>query len=1819
MTLRLFLALTDAGNATEESVSMTAIASFPVVDSLDDYLMSSDTWSDHDALNTIENQLTTFLAPLNAEEQKRYLALCREEPRLKQTLAESLQGFKARFERSAKHDLRTALYEETGQYIDLEKSRLHTKTLKIPPRTDAKDPIELIYRIIEQHQKSRSRRALDPSAPVEEVISVSLWQAAKENFSFTGATASFPSGFDFQRHSSISAVCEDSTQRASLSVDRFISIVRSLDLGSRLRHELHERMTSRINDQLSAYQKASLELAVLEALRRPMLSGADQPSVEKLMQAMADKQVMNTQFYSLDFGRDYLPNFGDLQLLPLPFCLMRFERGAPQGVFSYFPDRPGGALRYHLTSALALKDLREQIREDAGTGRITWLTRTLSLMNQADFYGKLKVPNVDESELTTPARWLYRAFGDTEPPARRINLVKTPQPEREQSSSVLDTLTRTQSLRLLADITHTATTRRSLDWQTLIDTLHWMASETLELLLLPLPGGVLGLNPLMISASLGTLAYQSLVASIELASGKKMEFVQAVTDVAELVITARIQTIGARLSARRTRALIESLGRPRTVTQAAGNSLWLSDLRPYTPLAQTTVDGLAVDAQGLIRKDGKLYVRIKLDTETRVGEVILDNDTGRYHLMHPDAGRYRPAMVFDPITRFWKLAPVDISTLSDTQLLQKMLRRDLPPLDEQELGRLLTGSGLSRSKLERIWQGDETVPWEANQAIGELQVRKALDQLQEALDSPDAELAPYADKALPALLARQLQAPLQIETREPGTLSRYADLQRPAAKPKPTIMLIEAQPGRYQPAYDPKSGETGTLLETTLRAYEQLNRRSWTSETAGATTGQTFQQRLAHLRKALARDIRDHQHALYLALLDTPTRSQLKPSHPAYTFAPVSQPDKPLKPAVGVLRERFPGLSQAAAIDLVDKHSSLQAIALDTRLEPSVLAAVQASQQQSRIISALASWADRAERGLGEDSEALFCRLLCTLPRWPANLNIRIDSGIDSSGRPIISAMPSRSYGQEDATTTLRLFRNDKLYMGFDATGGLIYGPSAEHSLAGSLLRSLNDTQRDALGYRLDEQRRLVDDLFRLAQDHREDLKDLLPVSDQYLLTPGRLAHFRQDKHLPIADEEQSLYNFAGKRYATIDGGAYQVLDDREASTPGRKVYRIVRPGDPVATDPENRYVATRPGRSEPITRRADGQWVGIVVGGAGGMPRKMGRLEAIKQQDTQLLHELETHHRALQASQNRLPSLRDAIDLAADDNARRVARIAHEVYLRTHLNLLEQHIKRYETHQQLWIKKQATNLYRNELQSMRFNQVEYYSRLFLAEDDNFIALVGPSRPNPLTHLQQFRDFNRKMLTSLEKRVPILEQRQAAIASVLAMTPGGQTEQRIGQLTQGTPSTLRAIDMGKLIALSNLYSAGDPVNPSAPPTYHFEATQEMTRFREVFVALDQIKLIPEDKQIAVLDNLLEQTSGIRENLEAMSDYPAASTETAHQKAMIDILNGFNDDIVGELEQRYTQARSNEALSTSVDAIDLDFLPAQPSTSHFPPPRKRLIKVRRGGQDHLKLGQERITDNGETLVDIIEEDKPGLPFQSYRQVNGQWQGTRNATPSLPAEQPSKLPATRLSEANQLLGQVESYLAKAHRDERARQNPSNIVEYLNARAERLDQHATDIAALSTVEAPQAQALAARLRQASQDLRNEGEHIRLRLYKDPNVLNVQRLLYLIEQDQVDIRKLQDRVERGKGARKNYLDVYSIRDKASQNELWHAHFHYARKDTAPRNFELKGGHLKTLAQSRLGVESQIRQQQQGLPHTPIWREAFDGRTAQQLFDRVA
>lgn len=119
-------------------------------------------------------------------------------------------------------------------------------------------------------------------------------------------------------------------------------------------------------------------------------------------------------------------------------------------------------------------------------------------------------------------------------------------------------------------------------------------------------------------------------------------------------------------------------------------------------------------------------------------------------------------------------------------------------------------------------------------------------------------------------------------------------------------------------------------------------------------------------------------------------------------------------------------------------------------------------------------------------------------------------------------------------------------------------------------------------------------------------LEDFEP--NTFRLSETRLEPFRTGLDFSHAEPgNDGLHRFDGKLYVVIENHAYQVLHDADESTPLAAVMRIVRSDDPVASDSANRYVATRPGRSEPIVFDAVQGWVGTTVAGAGGMIRSDG------------------------------------------------------------------------------------------------------------------------------------------------------------------------------------------------------------------------------------------------------------------------------------------------------------------------------------------------------------------------------------------------------------------------------------------------------------------------------------------------------------------------------------------------------------------------------------------------------------------------------------
>ncbi|KFE52007.1 hypothetical protein IV01_23080 [Pseudomonas syringae] len=1012
--------------------------------------MTSETWSAYQALDLIESQLGDSLASLSNDQRQRYLKLCRIEPLARQDLAEAIQGFKSSFEEEAYPALVQLFRARTGQTLDLHNTWLHTRVLELPQRQDAKDPIELLSTLF----SSRTKRALAGNAPREHVMSTTLWQAAKDNFAFH-LSSRLHSGLDFQRASVIntSAYGSDAHTVENLGVAHCIDIIREFDLASRLRKALASHLATTLNPLIFAHRKASFELDLLEAIRSNRLSSEGLDQSPRLMEALTKENALNWQFFHIYFGWQLLPT---PTTVSLPFCVFSLPEGS--GVFSYFPNRPQGALRYHRSATDAITSLREQISTDAKANRIDWLLRTLSLTDQGALLSELKTTTVDESQLNWMAKQLYTAFSSRSPATERLYIRAEIGQAKPSSHSLLTAMEMRQSLTLFNDLHSIATSTATKDWEQVKKTLLHIGSEILELLTLSAPGGVTGLNRLMMTASLGTLTYNAITASEAFARGQSADFVQALGDIAELVISSRIQGVGAKLSAQRTQHLITSLSKPRAAQMPNGDRrLWLPDLRAYTEHDPRLLNGLSANTAGLFEADGKIYARIQVDEQVRIGELVYDTDFKQYRLKHPDPQQYQPLVRHDQSRDQWRLAPADVSNLTSTELLQTMMRPDLPALSREDVQYLQTLTQVERPQLEAAWNGDAPIPW---------------------------------------------------------------------------------------------------ALEFATRDLQQLR-----------TEGR-----------------RDH--------IEQDNRST--------TLA---------------LRLRFKYLPEAAARELVRQYPTLRNINRYAALDAEQRAAVDKAELQSRLIRVLNTLNDPNGRGMGADAEAIACNLLSVQPGWPADLCIQVYQGAqDFNGNIVKSNNLLGTYGNESASNAVILARLDGRYAGYDQTNADMLQPrSTDYPLMTALLRTLTDAQRDDMRYQLHDGPKLAKTILSQAQLNTDVLGDLLPIPTTFDLSTERLAAFQlvSDYSSTKADSD-GLYRDNGKLYACIDGDFFQVLHDRDASSPGRKVMRIVRPGDPVAGDADNLYVSSRGGRSEAITRDAQGVWAGAITGLSGGGP-KVDRLKAMK------------------------------------------------------------------------------------------------------------------------------------------------------------------------------------------------------------------------------------------------------------------------------------------------------------------------------------------------------------------------------------------------------------------------------------------------------------------------------------------------------------------------------------------------------------------------------------------------------------------------------
>jgi len=685
-------------------------------------------------------------------------------------------------------------------------------------------------------------------------------------------------------------------------------------------------------------------------------------------------------------------------------------------------------------------------------------------------------------------------------------------------------------------------------------------------------------------------------------------------------------------------------------------------------------------------------------------------------------------------------------------------------------------------------------------------------------------------------------------------------------------------------------------------------------------------------------------------------------------------------------------------------------------------------------------------------------------------------------------------------------------------------------------------------------------------------------------LTDAGLQAFRTDLDFSTSEpDSDGVFRHDGKRYALIHGHAYQVMLDTDASTPVQKVWRIVNTKDPVAIDSENIYHASRSGESRAIARNARKTWVAVSTGLLGGMRRQEAIPILLQRYEPFVTRMNEINESA--ARYNVLAAQADA--LPSGSAGRTAALIAVEVHLLRHIKKQADNLQSILDHKSWLIHLKANGVFAEELHALRLDQVEYLNRLMRVM--NFRA------ESVFTTLTAENCM--KVISFMNKKLKLLEDREVVMGQILKADRGAAPV--LTELRNEVTTTER-INFNKLNLYVHLFAGTPDYSPNVT----------MRSLYSIDLITGDLQNIPEGAQPLALMLTLDQIRGERGRFEA--EMSAVSVKAEYAREILALTDQFEASIETRLKELFATFNRNTDLPNLDQNIDFDFIPHQPSdstTARPPSTTRKVFRTRRHGTSRVMVGDTETAADGSIIIKVSNPFQPNGPAERYEKRHGEWLPVRPPIVSTPRPE-------LIAEANRLLVDVEKHSAEARAREAAKDNPTEILEDLEKAIDPLNEQARRLQNLESAAGDaEIQNLAERLQTAADTLSAHGQSVLVRMYKNKDVLDILRLNYLIDHAELSAVKTVDRKQLGKGRDKSFLDVYSIRDHADNAPLWEAHFHYDKHDSEPLNFTIRGSHLKTLEQSRRGIESQRRDEQAGLPHVAIWRQTFDGKTARKIF----
>lgn len=555
---------------------------------------------------------------------------------------------------------------------------------------------------------SRSPRALAEGELVRKRRSVKLWDAARQNFSYAVAW-NFGAGRNFVAASFISKDSGGLSPVWKLGVSSFVDIVRTVDPGARAAQLVDQLLEpgSLAGKRLHDLHANTTAFDILDAARSPTTTGVDVAALARLRGAMS-MAPGNSDWrrYRAEFGIT-APALGVGQWVQLPFFIYEIEglgfvahaMGRPDYPLRVFSDLVQGEAWLLATADLSAPWLQAQLSGDDRERAVALRKSLAEVGAPLPGLNPIAVLLRDTVSALLPTPTISLAVDSRL--ARRLPMMGGPPTDPWKLASPGRDFARS---RISANAARLATSSGELDWDYAKQAGLEMASEVLELLITPVPGGLAGLNRLRTVAFGGFIGLSVAKGGLEASRGEGARIAGTTVDILDLAFGLYSGRAAAMAGIRQAGYRRIPLG-----SSASMDGLWRFDADAMVRPAASMVDGQQPSNDGIIHVLGQSFVRLELPSGKTSVLAASRGDDGTWRLRPSDAASYAPA-----ITRsgsLWSLHLDDAPGVDDIRLLSRSFSKAGIPGARDTVTRLQDITGVTRAELDRIWNGEAPPSW----------------------------------------------------------------------------------------------------------------------------------------------------------------------------------------------------------------------------------------------------------------------------------------------------------------------------------------------------------------------------------------------------------------------------------------------------------------------------------------------------------------------------------------------------------------------------------------------------------------------------------------------------------------------------------------------------------------------------------------------------------------------------------------------------------------------------------------------------------------------------------------------------------------------------------------------------------------------------------------------------------------------------------------------------------------------------------------------------------------------------------------------------